>query len=98
MSNEIKNIILQDVLKAPIHTILNNANLYNEKEELLELMKDNKTFGVNTNTKKVVNMYKEGVIDPVKSLISALNNSFANTKLLINTSYIINNKFDKLPI
>jgi chaperonin GroEL len=72
------------ILRAPYYQILSNANL------------DITNKRVNVKTKQEVkDFYKEGIIDPVNSIVQAFKNSFATSKLLINTSFILYNEFTK---
>lgn len=65
----------KEVLESPYFTILNNA-LQGEPNKLLP-------FNVRTRE------YDENLVDPSMVIISALRNSFALARLLINTSYTL---------
>ncbi len=88
LSTKTNNTILKNALLTPLFTILNNANITE-----LDINKITNKVGINTTSRKYVDMYKEGIIDPTKVLIKALSNSLANTKLLVNTSCSIYNEY-----
>ena len=48
--------------------------------------------GYNVKTKQIVDLYKEGIIDPAATLKAALDNALANTELVLNTKYTIYNE------
>lgn len=90
LANKTDNEILSNTLLTPLITIMSNANInYNT----LDQAKLDSRTGLNTETLKYEDMYKSGIIDPVKVLIKALDNALANTKLLINSSYFIYNEY-----
>jgi len=72
------NTILSSVLKAPYITILSNANKHSIIKEESEI-----PFNVKTGE------YDNNISDPVNIIKSALDNSFALVKLLINTKFIV---------
>jgi len=84
------NKVLSECLKMPLKTILANANeSLNILDEVLA-----KNLGYNTSAKRFENFIESGIIDPAQVCIQALNNAFTNTKLLINTSFVLNNEED----
>lgn len=72
----------------PLKTILRNAN---EPDSIIKevIAKD---MGYNVKTKQFENFLETGIIDPSQVYVQALNNAFTNTKLLVNTSFILNNE------
>lgn len=84
LHNAVKNTLL-----CPMSQILENANVKSANIDL-----DN-PLGYNVNTKSYENFLETGVIDPANVLITALQNAFINTKLLINTSSVIYNEYNK---
>ena len=84
------NLILCDVLLRPIEQILKNANCDPDKfSEYLNLP----NIGFNAKTLEDVDLLKEGIIDPTITLITALKNALSNTKLFINSSYVLFNTY-----
>lgn len=83
-----KNKSLSECLSGACRQILKNAN---EPESLIEEIKA-KNLGYNVKTKQFENFLESGIIDPASVVIQGLNNAFTNTKLLINTSFILNNE------
>lgn len=86
--------IVYNALKAPITQILINAGLdytevINEIEE-----KGSDTFGYDALEDKFVDMFKEGIIDPVKVTKSALLNATSIASMLLTTEAAIVKKVD----
>ena len=66
--------ILSQALKMPVYQISKNAG--DVPEVILEKLKSSKNnFGYDASTGKISNIMKEGIIDPVKVSISALENA-----------------------
>jgi chaperonin GroEL len=82
------NKVLSKTLKMPLKTILRNAN---EPDSIIKEVIA-KNMGYNVRTKQFENFLETGIIDPSQVYVQALNNAFTNTKLLINTSFILNNE------
>jgi chaperonin GroEL len=77
--------VFKPILTAPYYQILKNANI--------DITNDR----INVKTKQQVkDFYKEGIIDPANSIIQAFKNSFATSKLLINTSFILYNEYPRV--
>ena len=76
--------ILLDAIKAPYHTILDNANIseaHSEKEG----------WGLDVITGKSVIMVKAGIIDPLLVTKAALKNAASVATTILSTDCIINN-------
>ena len=76
--------ILQEAIKAPFKTILQNAGL-KVKEPT------RKGIGVNVVTGNMVNMFKAGIIDPLLVTKSALRNAASVATTILSTDCVINN-------
>lgn len=80
--------LLKNILKQPCYTILDNANIDIKANEIELNMKSGKVF--NVKSKVWEDIETTTIFDPADALISALNNAFSNSKLITNTSFIIN--------
>ena len=78
--------ILKDALQAPIKQIFSNAGL--DFNEDVYFGKDF-SFGVNIKTREAGDMYKMGVIDPLKVTRTALENAVSVATTLLSTNAII---------
>ena len=76
--------ILLDAIKAPYHTILDNANIS-------EAHSEKKGWGLDVITGKSVNMVKAGIIDPLLVTKAALKNAASVATTILSTDCIINN-------
>jgi chaperonin GroEL len=77
-------VILLEAIKAPYKTILDNANLeYQESGRVGR--------GINVVNGKVVNMIKEGIIDPVLVTKTALKNAVSVVNTIFSADCVINN-------
>jgi chaperonin GroEL len=77
-------VILLEAIKSPYKTILDNANLeYQESGRAGR--------GVNVVNGKVVNMIKEGIIDPVLVTKTALKNAVSVVNTIFSADCVINN-------
>jgi len=83
-SNLIGEKILQEAIKAPFKTILQNAGL--EVEEPTK-----KGVGVNVVTGNMVEMLSAGIIDPLLVTKSALTNAASVATTILSTDCVINN-------
>ena len=83
-SNLIGEKILQEAIKAPFKTILQNAGL-----EVKEPTK--KGVGVNVVTGNMVEMLSAGIIDPLLVTKSALTNAASVATTILSTDCVINN-------
>lgn len=82
--------ILVKALKEPLRSILNNAGIsYKQVERQLALEDENVGFDVKKET--FVNMFDEGIIDPVKVTKSALKNACSVAGTLLTTECVITN-------
>lgn len=77
------------VFSKPFKKILENA--YIDYNNIPELSKE-KLEGINVKTGQIVNLVKEGIIDPSLTLIKSLENALANTELVLNTKYTLYNE------
>jgi len=68
--------ILKNAIRKPFDKLLGNAGL-NSGEMTLRVKEKGFGYGVNVVTEDVVNMMKEGIIDPTQVLVEALNNAVA---------------------
>jgi chaperonin GroEL (HSP60 family) len=73
-----------NIFSRPYYTILNNANIKPND------LKENE--GYNVKTGAIVDLEKEGIIDPTNTLVTALKGALTNTKLVLNTKYILYNE------
>lgn len=83
-----------DSLFQPFKQILQNANI-NWKKVFDDIPEDQ---GFNVKTKEFEYFLETGIIDPAETLVQALLNAFASTRLVINTSYVLINKMNNKPI
>ena len=77
--------VLLEAIKAPYHTILENANI----PVVYPSMKNR---GIDVKTGKDVNMVKAGIIDPVLVTKSALKNAVSVVATIISADCVISNK------
>ncbi len=77
--------ILRSALEAPFRQIMHNAGL--EAASFIKEMKAGKGFDARAG--KVVDMFKEGIIDPVKVTRSALQNAASVGMLLLTTEAVV---------
>ena len=91
------DIVVQAIEK-PFYQILQNAGWPKEKigdiEEKL-MMDDDLWIGYNPRTEKVVNMFKEGIIDPTKVTRLALENAASVAGTLLITEAVVSSKKEK---
>ena len=83
-----ENKILSDALKTPMLKILENANCNIGLKTIKTKVKEGHLYNVKTD--KWEKIEDTNIIDPADVLIEALNNAYSNTKLIVNTSFIIN--------
>ena len=77
--------LLTEAIKAPFKKILFNGGYAQESENIAkQIIKNNDNSGFDVSTGEIVDMYKEGIIDPHKAIRCALQNasSIASTFLL----------------
>jgi chaperonin GroEL len=85
--------IVVQALKEPIKLILTNAGLSEEKiKEIIHQIEqsDNPHFGYDALKMQMVNLMKEGIIDPASVLANALQNGTSAAGMLLTTSIIVN--------
>ena len=72
--NSVGSSILSIALKMPVYQIAKNSG--DVPEVIIEKMKSSKEqMGYDANTGKIVNLVKNGIIDPLKVSVSALDNA-----------------------
>lgn len=76
--------ILLNAIKAPYHTILDNAGI-------LEVAEPTDGEGINVNSGGKANMIQEGIIDPVLVTKSALKNAVSVVSTIISADCVISN-------
>ena len=76
--------ILLNAIKAPYHTILDNAGI-------LEVAEPTNGEGINVNSGGKANMIQEGIIDPVLVTKSALKNAVSVVSTIISADCVISN-------
>jgi chaperonin GroEL len=81
--NEAEKILL-NAIKAPYHTILDNAGI-------LEVAEPTGGEGINVNNGNKTDMIQEGIIDPVLVTKSALKNAVSVVTTIISADCIISN-------
>lgn len=79
--------VMIEVCRMPFETILNNAEL-DPIDYYPSVFESANAFGVDVTDGQVKNMFKHGIIDPLKAIVVALENavSVANTILTTNTT------------
>ena len=82
-SNEAEKILL-NAIKAPYHTILDNAGI-------LEATEPTDGEGIDVNDGNKTNMIQAGIIDPVLVTKSALKNAVSVVTTIISADCIISN-------
>lgn len=81
-------LIVKKALEAPLYTIANNAGL--EGAVVVEKVKELKdNFGFNALTFQYEDLFKSGVVDPVKVTRSSLQNAASIAAMLLTTSVLI---------
>tara|TARA_Y100000385_G_scaffold265816_1_gene300399 strand:- start:263 stop:1921 length:1659 start_codon:yes stop_codon:yes gene_type:complete len=81
--------IVKKALQAPIRQIAENAGVDGAVVANEVSIKNDKEYGYNAQTGQYVNMFKDGVIDPVKVVRSALQDAASIASLLITTEAAI---------
>ena len=87
--------IVKNALQAPIKQILENAN--EDIEKILNKIdhSKNKNYGYNALTQKYCDLFKNGIIDPTKVPISALNNAVSVVTTMMTTKVLISEEVSK---
>ena len=83
-----KTDILKRVLKSPLYTILDNADIDIKTSRLKTMLNDGHVM--NVKTKEWESITDTNIFDPAQVIVQALENAFSNTRLIVNTSYTIN--------
>ena len=81
-----EEILLQSI-KAPFHTILDNAGIDHAPLDAVS----KKGYGLNVVTGETVNMIESGIIDPLLVTKSALRNAASVATTILSTDCVINN-------
>lgn len=82
--------VLKEAIKEPLKTIIGNAGLKVTEDNEKRLKKYG--VGINVKTKKVENMFKSGIIDPVKIIKTALQNAVSVSSTALSTEVLILSK------
>ena len=85
--------LLQRALSRPLYYIAHNAGLDGEAE-LARVAKAKKGFGLDARSGAIVDMFKAGIIDPVKVAYSAVRNAASVAGLILTTQTLIAKKPD----
>lgn len=89
--------LLRGILESPIRKLLSNAGVDDEKEieKIVKQVKDAEgSLGYEVSTGKVVDLEKEGVIDPAKVVRLALENAVAVSTSILTTDCLIASDLD----
>ncbi|XP_076902635.1 chaperonin CPN60-2, mitochondrial [Bidens hawaiensis] len=81
--------IIQNALKAPVHTIASNAGVEGAVVVGKLLEQDNPDLGYDAAKGQYVDMVKEGIIDPLKVIRTALVDAASVSSLLTTTEAVI---------
>ena len=81
-------------LDAPLRQIVNNGGVDDGAVVAEEVAEKPITFGYNANTRQYVDMFKAGIIDPVKVVRTALANAASIAGLMLTTEALVT-KFEK---
>ncbi|KAI7743591.1 hypothetical protein M8C21_000790 [Ambrosia artemisiifolia] len=81
--------IIQNALKAPVHTIASNAGVEGAVIVGKLLEQDNPDLGYDAAKGQYVDMVKEGIIDPLKVIRTALTDAASVSSLLTTTEAVI---------
>ncbi|KAA8550662.1 hypothetical protein F0562_002346 [Nyssa sinensis] len=81
--------IIQNALKAPVHTIASNAGVEGAVVVGKLLEQDNPDLGYDAAKGEYVNMVKEGIIDPLKVIRTALVDAASVSSLLTTTEAVV---------
>jgi chaperonin GroEL len=85
--------VLKEASKALITQILHNAG-YEDIDKILTKLK--KGYGINVLTDEIVDMKKEGVIDPVKVVRLILLHAVSVAGLLLTSEYVVTEENDEI--
>lgn len=88
-NNKVAGKILARALRAPLEQIYINAGLEMTEDHKTKLMYDDGTNGLNIKTGEWGDMYKMGIIDPLKVTKSALQNAVSVAVTILSTNAII---------
>ena len=83
--------VLLKAIESPFRAILDNAGILCPQDSLSELLGKVKGKGLNVITGEVVDMIKEGIIDPLLVTKSALINAVSVATTILSTDCVINN-------
>ena len=83
-------LILEAALRSPLIQILDNAG--KDREKVVEQLYDKKyNYGYDVKNNKYGDMYKLGVIDPLKVTKNALTNAVSVATTILSTNAIVTN-------
>ena len=82
---------------SPMVKIAENAGYTDNPLELQTVHGEPSTneYGFDINSGKLINLIDAGIVDPTNTLLIALDNALANTKLVLNTKYILHNEIQQ---
>lgn len=81
-------MIIKRVLERPIRFIARNAGK-DDNEVVVNVIKEKSGYGFNALTGKYVNMFEEGIIDPLKVVKAALKNAASAASTLITMEAVV---------
>lgn len=88
--------IVKDAINAPCKKILENCHvnalsILQYRDEVISKIPEKKNYGYDTNSEKLIDYLENGIIDPVKVTITALENalSVASSFLVTNSALVI---------
>ena len=83
-------LILESALRSPLIQILDNAG--KDRDKVIEQLYDKKyNYGYDVKNNKYGDMYKLGVIDPLKVTKNALTNAISVATTILSTNAIVTN-------
>lgn len=88
-TNTVGRKIMKHVIEAPFNQICTNAGF--NPEVVFSRLKRGNEYGFNVATNKCEDMFKTGILDPVKVPITALNNVTSIIGLLLTTDCVVFN-------
>jgi chaperonin GroEL len=84
LKDSIGDVILRSVCEAPIRTILSNGDIdMNMIDKLIDI--NRKNLGVDVNDGQIKNMFSQGIIDPLKVVVVALENAVSASMTILTT-------------
>ncbi len=89
--------VIMEAIKKPMQTIIDNAGRDGKEivQTLIDKYSGRPEIGYNAVTEQFEDLYKSGVVDPVKVAKSALENAVSAASMLITTECILEEELDK---